>query len=525
MLNLPDNLAEIRDNMKSLIVKQLNRLKTLKQIASFNENLACAFETFGSSLKSQLESSPSTAVLNKNEGTNVLSAWNSAIGSIESYAKYAELLSKQIKMGNNELQIILVSAERDAKMFQEKEEFRWKSLCDAARVETKSKTKHKQCVADLEKARARVTLVDGEGGEDGTSGDGDNANNSSSNSGNISPQKQSLLQAQSTKMDRHMNKAMGRMFSILPGGGEDVMNKVLTPQQRQAIATRQLDEAKTKEEKVIESFEVARSVKKQAAVSYETEAEATTFKFRNDDRHEWDTMQRALFVCVDSIKKFRGDYLKNSVLISIESMKSQKVKALEDVMRWTEFTESRVRDQRARCVDNDAKEKEIDEEQQPSGESGFSLRVQLVETTDTPEVLVRRFLDEAALIDDDVDAGDGLEENVAAEPPSKEEVNGDDVKVKEAPAPKTPLPEVPPDAFIDKMDPIFTKKLKNVSIDEYYNAGWSEDTPLYGPWLERKGSFDVTVGDWEHSREEDEDDGGGFENVWSGEKFSQKRVR
>jgi hypothetical protein len=81
-----------------------------------------------------------------------------------------------------------------------------------------------------------------------------------------------------------------------------------------------------------------------------------------------------------------------------------------------------------------------------------------------------------------------------------------------------PLPDVPPDLLIKKMDLIFSKTLKNVTIEEYYNHGWSEKRPLYGPWLEKKGSFDVSVGDWEYSTD-------GFENPWSGEKFPQKRVR
>jgi len=498
MLQLPDNIAEMRDNMKSLIGRQLGRLKTLKLVAAFNEGMASAIESFATSLKGQLETNSSTVVLNKNEGANVLGSWNSAIGSLEMYPKHAEVLAKQIRRGNTQLQHILQSAEREAKAFQEKEEFRWKSLCDAARVESKAKMKHKQCVADLEKARARLTLVEGEqvSGSDGGAGDGDN-NGGPSNS----PMKS---RAQSTKMDRHMNKAMGRMFSILPGGGEDVMNKVLTPQQRQAIANRQLDEAQAKEEKGKESFEVARSVKQQAIVSYETEAEATEAKFKSEERNEWNEMQKSLVCSVDAMQHFREGQLK-SVVSSIDGVRDHLGgKALEDVAQWTMLMERRVKDQRDRsAVDGDAKEEES------NLECGFSLKVQLVERTDMQD-LIRHFLDhEDVIVDDAVDFGG----EDAAESSSKE-VNKGDVVIETS----TPLPDVPPDPLIGKMDPIFSKKLKNVSIDKYYSAGWSEDTPLYGPWLNKKGSFEVTVGDWEHSS-----DGEGFENAWSLEKFTQKR--
>jgi hypothetical protein len=56
MLNLPDNIAVLRDNMKSHLGKQSARLKTLKSVSSFNESLASAIETFASGLHARLES-------------------------------------------------------------------------------------------------------------------------------------------------------------------------------------------------------------------------------------------------------------------------------------------------------------------------------------------------------------------------------------------------------------------------------------------------------------------------------------
>jgi hypothetical protein len=56
LLNLPDVLAETRDTMKSLIVRQSARLKALKLISSFNEGIATALETFAANLQARLES-------------------------------------------------------------------------------------------------------------------------------------------------------------------------------------------------------------------------------------------------------------------------------------------------------------------------------------------------------------------------------------------------------------------------------------------------------------------------------------
>ena len=59
LLELPDKMAEIRERMRSLLGRQTGRLKTLKLVASFNEDVAAAIETFASGLRSRLEVGPS----------------------------------------------------------------------------------------------------------------------------------------------------------------------------------------------------------------------------------------------------------------------------------------------------------------------------------------------------------------------------------------------------------------------------------------------------------------------------------
>jgi hypothetical protein len=89
---------------------------------------------------------------------------------------------------------------------------------------------------------------------------------------------------------------------------------------------------------------------------------------------------------------------------------------------------------------------------------------------------------------------------------------------------------VPPDEFLcQTMNVIFTKKLRNVSITNYYDICWSEgqknlkqlpekdqeEKYLYGPWLKSQGKEDVTVGRWEE---------GPFMEDISGEQFDKRRV-
>lgn len=497
LLELPDKMAEIRERMRSLLGRQTGRLKTLKLVASFNEDVAAAIETFASGLRSRLEVGPSLSggdrpsSSGKDEAASVLSSWNSAVRSLEAYANEAETLASQIRRGNLNLQSAIAgSAEREARSFQDREDYRWKALCDAARVEAKARAKLKQHVAELEKAKARLTLA-----EEVDSGDG---------AGNSTTPRRS---AQSTKMDRHINKAMGKMFNILPGGGEDVMNKVLTPMQRQAIATRQLDEARVKEGRGTESYEMARAMKQQAVVSYEAEAEGAEFKFKGVERNDLDLMQRSLLSAVEAMKNFREGHLKSVVsLIAAKINLRENVTLVEDMTGWVAFVEKRVSEHHARIVDNT----KIDESD-GQAESGFCLKLQLVACTDMNDTIRQLFLedDSGAIMDDIYICG---EDAVGAESLVGEEVGSGEINVT-APL----LPDVPADSLLEKMDPIFSKTLKNVTIEDYYNRGWSDETPLYGPWLEKKGSFDVSVGDWEHSAE-------GFENSWSGETFPSRRV-
>jgi len=489
-VELPDSMAEIRERMKSLGKRQMNRLKVLKLVASFNEEMTTAIDKFASGLKSRLDiglaASDKSLPSKDGEVANVMSSWKLTVESLELLASNGCILAKQIREGNFNLKTAITGfIEREARSFQEREECRWKALCDAARVEIKARAKLKQHVAELAKAKARMANSE-EGGEitDNTAG-----------GTNISPRRP----ARTTKMDQQMNKAMGRMFSILPGGGEDVMNKVLTPMQRQAIVTRQLDEAIIKEGKGTESHEIARTMMQQAILSYEAEAEGAEFKLKIDERNELDLMQKSLIMNVKAMRKFRKGYLK-SVMTSITMLNDMQGNGipLNNTTGWVAVVAKRARDHRARIA-NDTKMDDLDSH----AESGFSLKLHLAECPDVEET-IRKCLDDSCPMDDFDEDTIGGSCSLTAE---------------EDNASLSLLPDAPVDSVIKTMDPIFSKTLTNVSIDEYYKAGWSEDPPLYGPWLERKGSYDLTVSNWETSTE------GGFENPWSKEKFPQKRVR
>ena len=166
--------------------------------------------------------------------------------SLESCAQRASTVAKKVKEENVILLKLYASAERELKANKENEDIRWKFVCDAARGEVKARARHEQCLLDLEKARDRLSGMEDDATVDTNTTASESTVSDDSTAAKegeaavkttLSPfRTKKTIMSSSVKMEQNMNKAMGRMFSILPGGGEDVMAKVLKPEQRLAIA-------------------------------------------------------------------------------------------------------------------------------------------------------------------------------------------------------------------------------------------------------------------------------------------------
>jgi len=79
---------------------------------------------------------------------------------------------------------------------------------------------------------------------------------------------------------------------------------------------------------------------------------------------------------------------------------------------------------------------------------------------------------------------------------------------------------MPPDPTLQKMDTIAKKKLKGVSLQDYYEVAWSEGhgcdkKPMYGPFLEKQGKNNVTLTQWETGK---------YKGDWCGEEYTHERV-
>jgi hypothetical protein len=85
------------------------------------------------------------------------------------------------------------------------------------------------------------------------------------------------------------------------------------------------------------------------------------------------------------------------------------------------------------------------------------------------------------------------------------------------------LPTLPPDEMLESMEVIITKRLTNVSVQDFYEIFWSEGNgtdkkPFYGPWLADSGKMDVNIGDWDVAEDEQ-----GIVNEWDKKVYQQKR--
>jgi len=76
---------------------------------------------------------------------------------------------------------------------------------------------------------------------------------------------------------------------------------------------------------------------------------------------------------------------------------------------------------------------------------------------------------------------------------------------------------MPPDATLEKMTVIASRKLRGVSVQDYYDVTWSDkDQSMYGPFLEKQGKEHVAVTPWEADA--------AAAGEWCGEAYEERRV-
>lgn len=283
--------------------------------------------------------------MKRNEGPHVGKYWDAIMTSIGDNAGSARQLAQDLRLLCREkLDEFLLRAEKDCKTASENDDTRWKHLCEFARNETKAQMRYQQAISQSEKARERLKSVDSEMGKS-EHGEGKG------------------------KLNPGVSKALGNVFSILPDGGEQAMQKMLNADARQAIAKTTLQEADQRENKEKNALDTATIAKDQSIKSYTAAAENLIYTFKKEDEAGYAEMEVTLMSLLSSFEGFRSNRY-GSVDRSTNAAASPDAQ-MSDVAEWTSRAKTHIA-KKAEKGDESPVPKKIGH--------GFALKVELEES-------------------------------------------------------------------------------------------------------------------------------------------------
>jgi len=284
--------------------------------------------------------------MRRSEGPHVGKHWDAIVASIGDTAASARQLARDLRLIRQEkLDTFVLRVERDCKIAAEGDANRWKQLCESARNETKAQMRFQEATSQFEKARDRVKSVDTEmAASEHSEGKG-------------------------KRMNSGVSRALGNVFSILPDGGEQAMQAMLSDDARLQIAKTTLKEADQKESKEKKALDAATAARAQSLKSYTAKAENIVFKFKKEDVTGWTDAEETIKSLLSSFDGFRTDRYK-SVDKATDSAASQEAQ-LSDIAEWT-----------SRATAHIAKRTEKSDEQSslPNSDIGFALKVEIKES-------------------------------------------------------------------------------------------------------------------------------------------------
>jgi hypothetical protein len=382
-LGLPEDVGSLRDEVRSCISTRVSRIQVARALAANLDEIAAAASAFASGLENRMgqegysdkvkprNPDPLIAVMKRSEGPHVGKYWDSIMTNIGENSGLARQLAQDLRLLCQEkLDTFVLRAEKDCKTASESDDHRWKHLCDTARNETKAQMRYQQANSQFEKARERVRSVDSETG------------NSEHGEGKA-------------KLNAGMSKALGNVFSILPDGGEQAMQKMLNPDARRAIAKTNLQEADQKESKEKNALDAAVVAKGQALKSYKATAENLVYTFKNEDEAGWTDMESMIKSILSSFEGFRSH--RYGSLDRSSTAAAGPDAQTSDIAEWTA---------RARTHIAKKAEKEDDSPDPNKIDRGFALKVELEDS-----VTMYKLLTLVEVDGDEPDLGNGSTES------------------------------------------------------------------------------------------------------------------
>ncbi len=298
-LNLPEEAAMLRDKFQDNLTKSTRRCNAIKSLYQYLEDLIAASDMFSTTIRSRLAQEGYSSTDNNNintpigklsdqlavaykrvEGPKINSCWDSIVQDLYNLSVSCSRLSRDLGQLIQDKFSVVSSLEKEIKSSRECEEMRWKNLLDTAKEEGKIQTRLDQISTDLTRARERLNLV-------------------------LAEEPQNESDERAVDMKPQYRKALGQMFSILPGGGEEAMAKMLSLKQRQEIARVNVVELEDKVTKEMTFLRNATINKSKSYVLYSATVNALDDTLRKLEDDGWDNSENILRSILTAFYNFR----------------------------------------------------------------------------------------------------------------------------------------------------------------------------------------------------------------------------
>jgi hypothetical protein len=371
-LGLPIEMGELRDKARSKLEARRERVQATKTLATFMEQVAKACQKLGTSilqvLRKDIGANDALHVsMGSCEGARVLRLWDCLVSFLEAEANDHIVLSEQLRnLRGAKLDTIILNGDRSVKAAMESDEASWKQLCEATRTQSRAESRYRQTTAETAKARDRIQ-----------------------SEGSVAP---------GMMVGQHMTKGLGKLFEMMPNGGEHAM-KILPSGARVSLAQRSLEEADQREAKNRQQMDTAVEVSGLALDAYKTQTDLLLTRFDEDESGGWESVKRAMVAFVQQLQTVRQSHL--DTLVGKESMIQQlREDAFADMNEWRTKAQQELV---SKCVEKEP------EDSTPN--AGFQLEVQL-ESGDAVTETGAAALDTS--VEDDIDPDD-LEDTIHEE--------------------------------------------------------------------------------------------------------------
>lgn len=298
---------------------------------------------------------PLSAVMRRSEGPHVGKQWDAIVASVSEAAASARQLAYDLRLIRQEkLDAFVLKVERECKTAADGDDSRWRNLCEMARNESKAQLRYQEATSQFEKARERVKSVDSEIAESEHSEGG-----------------------KGKRMNSGVSRALGNVFSILPDGGEQAMQKMLSDDARLQIAKTTLKEQRQKESKEKYALDAATASKAHSLKSYSAKAENLTYAFKKEDAAGWIEVEGAMKSLLSAFDGFRSDRY-NSIDKATGQSANQEAQ-FSDIAEWTARATSHIAKKAERSSNDEVKNTDT---------TGYALKVELEDSKTVYKLLL-----------------------------------------------------------------------------------------------------------------------------------------